>query len=272
MMMMMNRVMCVLAVVLCCACGYTMAAAATATNGQTKAVMASDQEKKEDDVFVFEEKANLPKGYNWSTDWHWNVTLQEQMVRVECQKNESAVIAGKNCSEWLKSLDTKPSSISGEDSHSVLSPVNDLEQVQEPPARPAGATGPTQETETRVGATSTQGKNQESTAASQSDQGASGNTTDNSTPAESNLTQQPHTAAPSASEETNSTTPPSPENTTTEAPTTTPSSPVTGTEISSIASAVQKNKANVDSSISPLYMRTAAPLLIVAALFSATVY
>ncbi|ORC89767.1 uncharacterized protein TM35_000113010 [Trypanosoma theileri] len=38
-MMMMRRVMCVLAVLLCCACGYTMAAAAT-TAGQPKAVMA----------------------------------------------------------------------------------------------------------------------------------------------------------------------------------------------------------------------------------------
>ncbi|ORC81586.1 uncharacterized protein TM35_001121030, partial [Trypanosoma theileri] len=39
--MMMRRVMCVLAVVLCCACGYTMTAAATTVNaGQPKAVMA----------------------------------------------------------------------------------------------------------------------------------------------------------------------------------------------------------------------------------------
>ncbi|ORC83637.1 uncharacterized protein TM35_000621110 [Trypanosoma theileri] len=61
-------------------------------------------------------------------------------------------------------------------------------------------------------------------------------------------------------------------NTTTEAPTTTPS-PVAAPnpEISTIASALQ-NKANVDSSVSPVWMCTAAPLLIVAVLFSATVY
>ncbi|ORC80674.1 uncharacterized protein TM35_000551430 [Trypanosoma theileri] len=59
----------------------------------------------------------------------------------------------------------------------------------------------------------------------------------------------------------------------TEAPTTTLSSvPVPNAEISnSIASTVQ-NKANADSSVSSVWMRTAAPLLIVAVLFSATVY
>ncbi|ORC84212.1 uncharacterized protein TM35_000471070, partial [Trypanosoma theileri] len=79
--------------------------------------------------------------------------------------------------------------------------------------------------------------------------------------------------AKTETEETNSTTPPSTENTTTEAPTTTPSPvPVTDPQISTITSAVQKNKANVDSSVSPVWMRTAAPLLIVLVLFSATVY
>ncbi|ORC81946.1 uncharacterized protein TM35_001021110, partial [Trypanosoma theileri] len=62
-------------------------------------------------------------------------------------------------------------------------------------------------------------------------------------------------------EETNSIIPPTTENTTTEAPTTTPSPvPSSNAEISSnIASTVQKN-ANVDSSVSPVWMRTAAPL------------
>ncbi|ORC83488.1 uncharacterized protein TM35_000681200 [Trypanosoma theileri] len=73
------------------------------------------------------------------------------------------------------------------------------------------------------------------------------------------------------SHETNSTTAPSTENTTTEAPTTTPS-PVPNAEINNIASTVQ-NKANVvDSSISPVWMGTAAPLLIVVVLVSVAVY
>ncbi|ORC83848.1 uncharacterized protein TM35_000551170 [Trypanosoma theileri] len=55
-----------------------------------------------------------------------------------------------------------------------------------------------------------------------------------------------------------------------EAPTTTPS-PLTDPPISKIAPTM-KNKANADSSVSPVWMRTAAPLLIVAVLFSVTVY
>ncbi|ORC84430.1 uncharacterized protein TM35_000451680 [Trypanosoma theileri] len=108
-----------------------------------------------------------------------------------------------------------------------------------------------------------------------------------------NRTNQPtraaDTNATAESQETTSTIPPSTENITTEAPTTTPSTstenttteapittpspaPVPNAEISNtIASTVQK-KANVDSSISPVWMRTTAPLLIVAVLFSITVY
>ncbi|ORC82954.1 uncharacterized protein TM35_000811040, partial [Trypanosoma theileri] len=72
--------------------------------------------------------------------------------------------------------------------------------------------------------------------------------------------------------ETNSTAPPSTESTG-EAPTPTSSPvPVPDSQISNtIASNVQKN-ANADSSVSPVWMRTAAPLLIVAVLFSVTVY
>ncbi|ORC83747.1 uncharacterized protein TM35_000581100 [Trypanosoma theileri] len=101
-------------------------------------------------------------------------------------------------------------------------------------------------------------------------------TANNSTPDNSNATQQsPATvldATAADSEETNSTTPPSTENTTTEAPSTTLSPVlVTDPQIGNVVSTVQK-KANVDSSISPVWMRTAAPLLIVAVFVSATVY
>ncbi|ORC83844.1 uncharacterized protein TM35_000551130 [Trypanosoma theileri] len=67
-----------------------------------------------------------------------------------------------------------------------------------------------------------------------------------------------------------STAPPNTENTNTEAPNTNTTT-VSPAE-SSIASTVQKNKVNADSSISPVWMRTAAPLLIVTVLFSVTVY
>ncbi|ORC81596.1 uncharacterized protein TM35_001111020 [Trypanosoma theileri] len=111
----------------------------------------------------------------------------------------------------------------------------------------------------------------------QQNQGSSNNTGDQSAPSDPNSNQQvspANTTAAPDSQEINSTTPPSTENTTSEAPTTTPSPvPVPNEEISTIiASTVQTNKANVDSSVSPVWMRTAAPLLIVAVLFSVTVY
>ncbi|ORC88673.1 putative titin [Trypanosoma theileri] len=122
----------------------------------------------------------------------------------------------------------------------------------------------------------TERQGEESTTDKQSNEEVSSNTTVNSTTADSNATQRSPEAAGAAaapdSQETNSTTPPSPENTTTEAPTTTPSPvPVPNAEINTIASTVT-NKANVDSSISPVWMRTAAPLMILVVLFSATVY
>ncbi|ORC83395.1 uncharacterized protein TM35_000731190, partial [Trypanosoma theileri] len=92
------------------------------------------------------------------------------------------------------------------------------------------------------------------------------NTTDSNSPAalDTNIKE--------GSQETNSTILASTTNTVSEATTTTlPPVPVPNAEISSIASTVQK-KANVDSSVSPVRMRTAAPLLIVVALFSATMY
>ncbi|ORC83156.1 uncharacterized protein TM35_000761010 [Trypanosoma theileri] len=103
--------------------------------------------------------------------------------------------------------------------------------------------------------------------------------TENTTSGDHNTSQQPSSAsvdvtASSNSQDPNPTIPPSPENTNTEAPTTTPfPSPVPKAEINTnnITSTL-KNKANADSSISPVWMRTAAPLLIVALLFSATVY
>ncbi|ORC84420.1 uncharacterized protein TM35_000451580, partial [Trypanosoma theileri] len=128
--------------------------------------------------------------------------------------------------------------------------------------------------------TRTQIHNAGSNAPTEDNQGAAINATDNSTPAHSNATQ--HSPSPvdvtavPESQETNTTTLPSTDNTTTttttEAPTTTLSPvPVTDSQISSVASNMQK-KANADSSVSSVWMRTAAPLLIVAVLFSVTVY
>ncbi|ORC81282.1 uncharacterized protein TM35_001231020 [Trypanosoma theileri] len=119
----------------------------------------------------------------------------------------------------------------------------------------------------------------ESTPPTQGNQGSSNNTGDNTTTGDSNTTQETSPAeasttnATASQENGNADSTATNTNTTTEAPTTTPSPvPVTDPQISSIAPTVLRNKASVDSSISPVWMRTAAPLLIVAVLFSVTLY
>ncbi|ORC88676.1 uncharacterized protein TM35_000151070 [Trypanosoma theileri] len=314
MMIMMRRVMCVLAVVLCCTCGYTMAAAAAVDGaGQPKAVMAF-------------------------ADWGWDSSTaerlqNEQILRVECETNRSAVKGKLNCTSVRRtSVPNKPgSSVSleqhaqhqirqekgeegteltpggiqasgsvsnvgrevqhgpvGSENNSVGSGVHresttDTSNTSaqstsaaissvSPPANDSPSPNATPETSK----TSTASPN-ENTGSQQSPVEGSANaanTADNSTSADSNLTQQSRAngdlTATSESQETNSTTPPISDNTTTVAPTTTPS-PSPNAEINTIASTV-KNKANVDSSVTPVWMRTAAPLLIVAVLVSVTVY
>ncbi|ORC82228.1 uncharacterized protein TM35_000961070, partial [Trypanosoma theileri] len=98
---------------------------------------------------------------------------------------------------------------------------------------------------------------------------------ENTTPVDHNTSQQPSSAtvdvtAASNSQDPNTTIPATTTNTTTEAPTNTPS-PVPNSEINKIAPTMQM-KTNVDSSVNPVWMRTAAPLLIVVVLFSVTVY
>ncbi|ORC90032.1 uncharacterized protein TM35_000103000 [Trypanosoma theileri] len=285
-MMMMRRVMCVLAVVLCCPCGYTMtAAAATTTAGQPKAVMANS-------VYSISDTAQI---------LFVNFDHDKASYRKDCANNSAALINGKKCSEVLKSLEAKPSpppgnnvqpgshnnpgqqtredggdtTIEGQGDRNLGTQEGASKDASSPPESARN------NRETVTDATTAQSQNQESSTASQVNQGTPSNTSDNNTtPGNSNSNQQPSSAGASAtaaseSQENNSTTPSSHENTTTEAPTTTPSPapvPVTDSQISNIASTVHKNKANVDSSVSPVWMRTAAPLLIVAVLFSVTVY
>ncbi|ORC90039.1 uncharacterized protein TM35_000103070, partial [Trypanosoma theileri] len=100
--------------------------------------------------------------------------------------------------------------------------------------------------------------------------------TESTTPGDHNTSQNSSHAAldtniKEGSQETNSTIPASTTNTVSEATTTTSIPSVPNSEIKTIASTVQ-NKPIVDSSVSPVWIRTAAPLLIVAVLVSVTVY
>ncbi|ORC84026.1 uncharacterized protein TM35_000511270 [Trypanosoma theileri] len=270
MMMMMTRVMCVLAVVLCCTCGYTL----------TVGVEAGSLEI-------------------WDGFPHSSEQEKKEALGLLCKHNVNATIDNFNCTDAIPPpvaakpeastigrSPTGPEVISQREELEVgeADPVNHVESASNAAST---STGRTSHSDTTITAaqelsapsvktptvTSTQSQNEKPTAeSSTTSTAATDETTDSSTPADSNLTQQPPVTAASDSDETNSTIPPRTENTTTEAPTTIPSPvPVTDPQISSITSTVQK-KTNADSSVSPLWMHTAAPLLIVVVLFSATVY
>ncbi|ORC84072.1 uncharacterized protein TM35_000501260 [Trypanosoma theileri] len=306
MMMMLRRVMCVLAVVLCCACGYTMAAAATATTaGQPKTVMASGGSVQEWSDFLgtaacnstlskSEKTAGGVSCANWTS--HGFVKgvserssgsnsnsqvkgdaqekkLEEQKDPQELQNAASSLHVGKQ--EGKLGNQSQGAEVDARGSQSTVSdPAPTFSGI--PAVSGAQDGGHTHVEEEREPEPTESSKISHNVEVPQGDQVKPSNTADNTTAGNSNPNQpSPEAAgatAASDSQETISTTPSSPENNVSDAPTTTPSTvPVPNPEIITIASALQ-NKANVDSSISPVWMRTAAPLLIVVVLFSATVY
>ncbi|ORC88745.1 uncharacterized protein TM35_000151760 [Trypanosoma theileri] len=288
---MMRRVMCVLAVVLYCACSSTMASeVGTALGGLAPTFMdwgapvtfASPSGRTE-------QSTGTRRNNDDVTHSHGSGVVNEGLadrrteVNAEEMRPEGAPrtqVPGKDggLSKPQDSSDHSHGSEAGEVEHGasvvqgeVSSPVQ-----SEVSTLPSTGTAGTHKKEQEV--KQTQSQNNGTDPATHGTEEAPSNTSDNTTPADPNPNQQSPEAtgatAASNSQETTSTTPAITENTTTEAPTTTPSRvPVPNAEISNnIASTVQKNKPIVDSSISPVLMRTAAPLLIVAVLFSATVY
>ncbi|ORC84374.1 uncharacterized protein TM35_000451120 [Trypanosoma theileri] len=267
MMMMMRRVMCVLAAVLCCACGYTMTIGVAAIDGSSN----KDLHEAADiswDQFPAVTPAIRKKNANYK----------------ECRDAPNHTVEGINCAEWDEFKPKPP--IQPNPTDTLAHPTAELGRestrvepgrVSKPPAADSpretsdregsstdvvSSVNPPQEagnaeSTTGTGAKPTQSPPHESAAAPQSNN------------EESNAG---NSGSGADSKETNTTTPQSPESNVTDAPTTTPS-PAPNAEISSnIVSTVQKNKPIVDSSVSPVWMRTAAPLLIVVVLFSATVY
>ncbi|ORC83863.1 uncharacterized protein TM35_000551320 [Trypanosoma theileri] len=285
-MMMMSRVMCLLAVVLCCACGYTMTAAAADWSDflGTAACNSTLSKSKEtaggvscanwtSHGFVkgVSERSSESNSKSQVKGDAQEKKLEEQKDPQELQEVASSLDVGKH--EGKLGNQSKGAEVDARVSQSSVSdPAPTSSGI--PAGSGAQDGGHTHVEEVREPEPTESSKISHNVEVPQGDQRAPSNTSDNTTHADLNLTQQSpaSTTASTESEDTNSTNPPNPENTTTEAPTTTPS-PVTvpNAEINTIASAV-KNKANVDSSISPVWMRTAAPLLIVAVLFSATVY
>ncbi|ORC83369.1 uncharacterized protein TM35_000741160 [Trypanosoma theileri] len=282
-MMMMCRVMCVLAVVLCCACGYTMA---------DPTVSSAASANVREDV----------RSIGWGG---WGDFLATAGHDADCRDGSNEYTStGIKCSDWKThgNLSGPPpaspppvtESPPGAPAHKQSSEANDLQTGKPPgasqdelagdlqPVVPGGSRAQDGESAEIAKGTSMSRKErqeEESTAVKRSNDEASNKPANNSTPQESAAAPQSNNEGSNAgnsgsgadSQETNTTTQPSSENPTTEAPTATPS-PAPNADINTIASTVQK-KTNADSSsINSVWVRTAAPLLIVAVFFSATVY
>ncbi|ORC84366.1 uncharacterized protein TM35_000451040 [Trypanosoma theileri] len=322
--MVMRRVMCVLAVVLCCTCGYTMAATTTTVNaGQPKAVMAYVGSWMDVDFNVKESNEKKCKGSSDETPimgcnvWNKNgspAPSPEQAPSGNARAPDltSNVVGGIGAGRPGSSAHEREGGsgelnteaevearevVRAESDNSPKDPASERDsqrQTQESAAPSQGNeetsndardintsddSNPTEQSPAAAVPTATESSNENDTTSQPSTENTVSEESTVTSSRDSNLTQHSTatddvTTVPN-SPETNTTNPLSPENTTTEAPTTTTSpAPVPNAEISSnIASTVQKNKANVDSSsVSPVWMRTAAPLLIMVVLFSATVY
>ncbi|ORC84391.1 uncharacterized protein TM35_000451290 [Trypanosoma theileri] len=170
---------------------------------------------------------------------------------------------------------TDPLPTKAAESHSTPEGSTESERTENPPTREHSTEGvDTKQTNPQTQSENTTTSSEETNTTTPPSTENTVSEVSTATPSrDSNLTTQSTatddvTAAPNSTE-TNTTTPQSTENTTTEALTNTPS-PVPDPQISNIAPTVQ-NKANVDSSVSPVWICTAAPLLIVAVLFSVTV-
>ncbi|ORC83929.1 uncharacterized protein TM35_000531130 [Trypanosoma theileri] len=289
MMTMMRRVMCVLAVVLCCACGYTMAATAADSSVVSLAPIFMDWGNPDTSFASPPESTGKPTGTRGNTNdvthSHGSGVVNEGVPNGRTEESVEELPPGGGPVTQVPGKDGELSKPQVSSDHSRGSEAGDVEHgasavegkgsspLQSGVSRlPSTGTAGTHKEEEEV--KQTQSQNNGTDPATHDTEEAPSNTSDNTTPADSNPNQpSPEAAgatAASDSQETTSTTQPSPESNVTEAPTTTPSS-VPNSDINTIASTV-KNKGNVDSSVSPVWMRTAAPLLIVAVFFSFTVY
>ncbi|ORC83158.1 uncharacterized protein TM35_000761030 [Trypanosoma theileri] len=344
MMMMMRRVMCVLAVMLCCACGSAIAqtpadapqlpyvpdlygsslegfplpdrSQSTTSSSSSSSTGSVTKHQLEEKALVSKEnsirpgasdgsdlsRAQLPTNIH-NTNSHEDANLlaqklvkktgpgseeegaagsltdEREMVTVQQRDTAVGVQGQRRGSE--QGITSTPGPSESETATLSASPENHPQGGEHEnnirAASPTLTDAEEVKAETGASTTTIQSTTQDSNAAPQDIQRSANTKGDNSAVGNSSLTQQSspanvdETVAPDT-EETIPTTPPSPENTNTEAPTLTPSHvPSPKGEITSIASAVQK-KANVDSSVSSVWMCTAAPLLIVAVLVSATLY
>ncbi|ORC88753.1 uncharacterized protein TM35_000151840 [Trypanosoma theileri] len=264
--MMMGRVMCVLAVVLCCACGYTMAVAAT-TDGQPKAVMAIESGSDGDNfpILVDEDGTgelnpddSLPparpvKGPQVDTEVERSPRekeiatlvksvegLSEGVGYVKFVENQTALI-NQTVGEGSRQNGAAATDILPSDANSAVSASSSV----------AASSSSTETHSPGTPSTNTTPLNSSEVVDSNqaNSQVLSETTTEGSDVKEPNIAQE--SPAESGALTTKG---------------------LHGNDNASSAATTVKNKANVDSSVSLVWMRTAAPLLIVVVLFSATVY
>ncbi|ORC80951.1 uncharacterized protein TM35_001371020 [Trypanosoma theileri] len=249
-MMMMNRVMCVLAVVLCFACGYTMTAAAVETASRVSTVVEVDC-------------TNMDNPHIRRNDMSEERPCVTEKDGEECKKyialcnfRQQDVASNRNDNTDRLNQDTENDGKGAENQRPNGSA--DVDTIL--PVTPGD-----QEASNSNGGNSTpvnSNPNQEPPAAESST--TNENTANQQSPPAAEDATTPSAPQENSNSDSTTTTPSSPENTTTEAPSTTPT-PSTDAEISTIAP-TEQNSANADSSFSPVWIRTAAPLLIVAAL------
>ncbi|ORC83705.1 uncharacterized protein TM35_000601360 [Trypanosoma theileri] len=319
-MMMMRRVMCVLAVVLCCACGYTMTAAASGS-----AVVPRADESSTAMAFAGHIVKYLIPSHN-STDFFGdNKTSVESSRKSVLDGQESTEVTNLKSGEGIsngpmvdkeRKLDAEGSAAaeelhknSVEDKRTTLTPDVDQPHVVESPSvsdpidqqkqekqevslNTGDSSSPSPKGTTDAGDSS--GPGTTTVAGAQSGEKAvvvpetlntpaqptTPTSSSASAPADANLSQSvPAESSTISTSSTNNSTgdstsggPTGVSPTADTEGTNSTSTPKAVPEINSIAPTVLK-KGNVDSSsISSVWMRTAAPLLIVAVLFTVTVY
>ncbi|ORC83140.1 uncharacterized protein TM35_000771020 [Trypanosoma theileri] len=271
----------------------TTIATTTNTNGQPKAVMAHWSSWGYGGLTA-DEIEKLNKTYEKELEEREKKKIQQQQVaeqqvqnQQETSEPQNVVVETEQAVQDAHVLGSTSEPTSGQQK---LSPGAPKEPLPQDIAEPRSAEEVTPHTQTPVNPTTGEHPTVEVDNNNQNAQIQSDNTKENSdvkegipanrSPSEvsstadtqGTVTSTPVTANTDAeTPNTPATTPPTTENTV-EAPTTTPSPAVViDPKISNIASTVQK-KANVDSTVSPVWMRTAAPLLSVAVLFFFTVY
>ncbi|ORC83699.1 uncharacterized protein TM35_000601300, partial [Trypanosoma theileri] len=260
------------AVVLCCTCGFPVTEAWDWSDFLVSTSNKHNCEKVASDSF---------DGIKCADRKNW-----ENKLLTECTKNRTGIVEGEKCSDWLlserarelmkSSSEKKNNEMTGLPTTIILKQQENEAHSQDPSANSDNTREGSSESHTN--ATTTQTK----AIAPANDNPSPNTTAQSSGHSDVNSVTQPTAAAGitqnnnSANADTNNANTPNNEELTTTTTTTTTTTrlpPVPDSQISNtIASTVLRNKANVDSSLCPVWIRTAAPLLVVIVLVSVTVY